>query len=242
MIAIFKKEINAFFATPIGYLVIALFLILNGLFLWVFKSDFNILHAGFADLSSFFYLAPYIFIFLIPAITMQSFSDEMLQGTIEILKTKPLTHWQIIFGKYLAALTLVFMAIIPTLIYVFSISKLGKTPANFDLGSLLGSYIGLLFLASAYTAIGIFCSTFSKNQIVAFMLAAFITYFMFQGWQALGNFNLFGNLDLTIQKIGIQEHYNSMSLGVIDTRDVVYFISLTSLFLILTKFKFQYES
>jgi len=239
MLAIFKKEINTFFSTPIGYLVIALFLILNGLFLWVFKSDFNILHAGFADLSSFFYLAPYIFIFLIPAITMQSFSNEIQQGTLEILYTKPLTQWHIILGKYLAALALVIMAIIPTFIYVFTISKLGKTPSNYDLGSLLGSYIGLLFLASTYTAIGVFCSTFSKNQIVAFILASFISYFMFQGWQSLGSFELFGNFDYTIRKLGILEHYKSMSLGVIDTRDLLYFISLTTLFLIGTKYKLQ---
>ncbi|MFT5791885.1 MAG: ABC-2 type transport system permease protein, partial [Saprospiraceae bacterium] len=151
MIAILKKELNSFFSTPIGYLVIAIFLIINGLFLWVFDNEFNILNAGFADLNSFFYLAPWIFLFLIPAITMRAFSDEYNSGTIEILKTKPISNWEIILGKYFASLLLIIAALIPTFLYVYSISQLGSPKGNYDIGALLGSYFGLLFLAGTYT-------------------------------------------------------------------------------------------
>ena len=144
MLAILKKELNSFFASPIGYLVIAVFLLINGLFLWVFKGEFNILNAGFADLNAFFFIAPWFFLFLIPAITMRSFSDEFRLGTIEILKTKPLTDWQIVLGKYFGALMLIILALIPTLIYVFSIVKLGNPVGNLDIGSTIGSYIGLI--------------------------------------------------------------------------------------------------
>ena len=159
MVAILKKELNAFFASPIGYLVIAVFLLSNGLFLWVFKGEFNILNAGFADLNAFFFISPWFFLFLIPAVTMRSFSDEFRLGTIEILKTKPLTNWQIIFGKFFGALVLIIFAIIPTVIYMYSIVKLGNPAGNLDFGSTIGSYLGLLFLASSYTAIGLFTST-----------------------------------------------------------------------------------
>ena len=168
MFAILKKEFNSFFASPMAYVVIGVFLLLNGLFLWVFKNDFNILNAGFADLNAFFFLAPWIFLFLIPAITMKSFADEYNSGTIELLKTKPISSWMIVLGKFLAALLLVLSALVPTLTYVLTIFKLGNPIGNFDIGSIIGSYIGLFFLASTYTAIGLFTSTLSKNQIIAF--------------------------------------------------------------------------
>ena len=181
MFAILKKELNSFFASPIGYLVIAVFLIINGLFLWVFNGDFNILNAGFADLNSFFFITPWFFLFLVPAITMRSFSDEIRLGTLEILKTKPITDWQIILGKYFGSLLLIILALIPTLIYVYSILQLANPTGNIDLGNIIGSYIGLLFLASAFTAIGLFTSTISQNQIVSFILAIIISFFMFYG-------------------------------------------------------------
>ena len=239
MIAILKKELNSFFSTPIGYLVIAVFLLANGLFLWVFDGDFNILNAGFADLNSFFYLAPWIFIFLIPAITMRTFSDEYNNGTIELLKTKPISNWQIIFGKYAASLLLIIFALIPTLIYVYSISKLGNPVGNFDFGSMLGSYFGLLFLAGTYTSIGLFSSTLSNNQIVAFIIAICISFFLFYGFEAMSS--LFGELDYSVQQLGINEHYKSISRGVLDTRDIIYFISITVFFLILTKMRLERE-
>jgi ABC-2 type transport system permease protein len=241
MISILKKELTSFFSSPIGYLVIAVYLIINGLFLWVFDGDFNILQAGFADLNAYFFIAPWIFIFLIPAITMRSFSDEFNTGTIEILKTKPITNWQIIFGKYVGALLLVILAIIPTLIYVYSVFKLGNPPGNIEFGTTLGSFLGLLFLASAYTAIGIFSSTLSKNQIVSFIISVTICFFLYYGFEAFASYNLFGKLDYTLQQFGMNEHYKSISKGVIDTRDLIYFLSITFLFLAFTNFNIQNE-
>ncbi|HBK71598.1 MAG TPA: gliding motility-associated ABC transporter permease subunit GldF [Flavobacteriaceae bacterium] len=237
MIAILKKELNSFFASPIGYLVIAVFLIINGLFLWVFKGDFNILNAGFADLNSFFFIVPWFFLFLIPAITMRSFSDEFRLGTIEILKTKPLSDTQIVLGKFFGALILIILALIPTLIYVFSILKLGNPTNNLDFGSTLGSYIGLLFIAGAYTSIGLFTSTFSNNQIVAFIIAIIISFFMFYGFEALADLEL----SEALRSFGMYDHFKSISRGVIDTKDIVYFVSITIFFLFLTKLKLDKE-
>lgn len=234
MLAILKKEINTFFASPIGYLVIAVFLVLNGLFLWLFKGEFNILDNGYADLSSFFLLAPWILIFLVPAVTMRSFSDEKKQGTLELLLTKPISHFQIVLGKYFGALVLIIIAIIPTLLYVYTISKLGNPEGNLDVGSIVGSYFGLLFLIAAYTAIGIFTSTLSDNQIVAFIIAVFICFFFYFGFDGLANYNVFGDM-LYLENLGMASHFKSMSRGIIDTRDLIYFISIALFFLVLTK-------
>ena len=238
MIAILKKEFNSFFASPIAYLVIGVFLLMNGLFLWVFKGDFNILNAGFADLNSFFYFVPWVFLFLIPAITMKSFADEFNSGTIELLKTKPVSDWQIVFGKFLASLLLVVVALLPTLTYIYTVYQLSNPVGNIDFGSTIGSYIGLLFLATTYTAIGLFTSTLSKNQIIAFILAVFITFFLYYGLDAISN--SLGN-NLSIKKIGINEHFKSISRGVIDTRDVIYFLSVTLFFLFITKTRLDNE-
>lgn len=238
MLAILKKEINTFFASPIGYLVIGIFLLLNGLFLWVFKGEFNILDNGLANLSSFFLLAPWILIFLIPAVTMRSFSDEKKQGTLELLVTKPISHFQIVLGKYFGALVLILIALIPTLLYVYTVSQLGNPVGNFDMGSTIGSYFGLLFLIAAYTAIGVFASTISDNQIVAFIIAVFICFFFYFGFEGLSNYTIFNNL-VYIENLGMAAHYNSMSRGVIDTRDLVYFISIALAFLVFTKLKIQ---
>ena len=238
MIAILKKEFNSFFASTIAYLVIGVFLLINGLFLFIFKDDLNILNAGFADLNPFFYLAPWVFIFLIPAITMKSFADEFNNGTIELLKTKPISNWQIVLGKFWAALILVVIALIPTITYVYTIYQLGNPIGNIDFASIIGSYIGLLFLAATYTAIGLFTSTLSKNQIVAFILGVFSTFFLFYGFDAISN--SFDN-NLTIQQIGINEHFKSISRGIIDTRDLVYFISVTIFFLFITKTRLENE-
>jgi len=232
MFPILKKEFNSFFAGPIAYLVIGLFLLMNGLYLWVFKDDFNILNAGFSDLSPFFYMAPWLFLFLIPAITMKSFANEFSSGTIEILKTNPISDWQIVLGKFSASLLLVVVALVPTLTYVFSINELGDPVGNLDFGSTIGSYVGLLFLATTYTAIGLFTSTLSENQIVAFILGVFITFFLFYGFDAISN--SVGN-NLSIKKMGINEHFKSISRGVIDTRDILYFLSVTIFFLYITK-------
>ena len=239
MLPLLKKEFNSFFASPIAYLVIGVFLLVNGLFLWVFKDNFNILNAGFADLNSFFYLAPWLFLFLIPAITMKSFADEFNSGTIEILKTKPLTDWKIVLGKFFAALLLVIIALLPTLTYAYTVYQLGSPIGNLDVGSTIGSYLGLLFLASTYTAVGLFTSTLSNNQIVAFIVSVFITFALFYGFDAVGS--SLGNSGYALQQFGINEHFKSISRGVVDTRDLIYFISVTFFFLFITKQQLKNE-
>ena len=241
MLAILKKEINTFFASPIGYLVIGVFLLLNGLFLWVFKGEFNILDNGLASLNAFFLLAPWILIFLIPAVTMRSFSDEKKQGTLELLLTKPISHFKIVLGKYFGAFVLILIALIPTLLYVFTVSQLGTPVGTIDMGSTIGSYFGLLFLIAAYTAIGVFASTLSDNQIVAFIIAVFICFFFYFGFEGLSNYTFFGDI-VYMENLGMASHYNSMSRGVIDTRDLVYFLSITLAFLILTKLRIQKQN
>ena len=237
MKSIVLREIKSFFGSPIGYLVIAVFLIGNGLFLWVFEGEYNILNSGFADLSPFFTLAPWILIFLIPAVTMRSFSDEKKQGTLELLLTKPLSIWQIVNGKFLGSMLLIVLAIIPTLIYVKVISDLGMPEGNIDMGSTMGSYFGLLFLISTYSAIGIFTSTLSENQIVAFIVAVFLCFFFYFGFEGLAT--TIPSFQSLIAPLGMQDHFKSMSRGVIDTRDVVYFLSLTILFLSFTVYNLK---
>lgn len=234
MFAILKKEINSFFASPIGYLVIALFLVLNGLFLWLFNGDFNILESGFADMTPFFLLAPWILVFLVPAVTMRSFSDEKKQGTLELLVTKPISHLQIVLGKYFGALVLIILALLPTLLYILALDKLKMTVDILDYGSIIGSYLGLLFLAGAYAAIGLFASTISDNQIVAFISAVFLCFFFYFGFEGLS-----GLSSLPLEQLGMEAHYNSISRGVLDTRDLLYFISISTFFIILTQFNIQ---
>lgn len=237
MKSIVLREIKSFFGSPIGYLVIAIFLIINGLFLWVFEGEYNILNTGFADLTPFFTLAPWILIFLIPAVTMRSFSDEKKQGTLELLLTKPLSIWQIVNGKFLGALLLIVMAIIPTFIYVAVISTLGMPEGNIDMGSTIGSYFGLLFLVAAYSAIGIFTSTLSDNQIVAFIVAVFLCFFFYFGFEGLAT--VVPNMSTIIASLGMQDHFKSMSRGVLDTRDILYFSSITVVFLSFTVYKLK---
>ncbi|OIQ30304.1 MAG: gliding motility-associated ABC transporter permease subunit GldF [Bacteroidetes bacterium MedPE-SWsnd-G2] len=240
MIAILKKEINSFFSSPIGYLVIGLFLLINSLFLWVFNGEFNVLDSGFADLSGFFLLSPWILIFLIPAITMRSFSDEKKQGTLELLFTKPISIFHIVLGKYFAAIALIIFALIPTLIYVYTVYQLGNPEGNVDLGSVFGSYLGLLFLASSYTAIGVFASTLSKNQIVAFIIAVFICFIFYFGFEGISQYTPFGDR-LYLETLGMQYHFKSISRGIIDTRDLLYFLSISTFFIILTNLKLKSE-
>nr|WP_314835494.1 gliding motility-associated ABC transporter permease subunit GldF [uncultured Flavobacterium sp.] len=237
MKSIVLREIKSFFGSPVGYLVIAIFLILNGLFLWVFEGEYNILNTGFADLTPFFTLSPWILIFLIPAVTMRSFSDEKKQGTLELLLTKPLSIWQIVNGKFLGAVLLITMAIIPTFIYVAVISSLGMPEGNIDMGSTMGSYFGLLFLIAAYSAIGIFTSTLSENQIVAFIVAVFVCFFFYFGFEGLSA--IVPNFSSKIAALGMQDHFKSMSRGVLDTRDIIYFSSITIVFLSFTVYNLK---
>ncbi|MDT0678620.1 gliding motility-associated ABC transporter permease subunit GldF [Autumnicola musiva] len=239
MFAILNKEIQSFFSSPIGYLVIGIFLVACGLFLFVFTGKYNILDNGFADVKPFFNLAPWIFIFLIPAVTMKSFSEEKRQGTMELLLTKPIGLWQLILGKYLGSLILVILAIIPSLLYVLTVYQLGNPVGNLDVGATLGSYLGLLFLGGCYTAIGIFSSTLTNNQIVAFMVSVFLCFFSYFVFEGLAGYNIFGGATYGIEYLGISYHYQSISRGVVDTRDIIYFFSLILLFLKLTHIKLK---
>ncbi len=233
MFTIIKREIYSFFSSTIGYLVIAVFLVINGLFLWVFSGNYNILDSGFADLSPYFELAPWVLLFLIPAVCMRAFSDEMKMGTLELLLTKPISLKQIVLGKYFGAVILILIALIPTVLYVITISELGNPARNFDVGSTIGSYIGLLFLVFAYTSIGIFSSTLSQNQIVAFIIAVFLCFALYYGFEGLtsSSFN--------ISSLGMKAHFDSVARGVLDSRDLLYFLSVTVFFIVLTVFKLK---
>ena len=239
MYAIFIKELNNFLSSLIGYIVIAVFLLINGLFLWVFPLDFNILDFGYASLDSLFVFAPFVFLFLIPAISMRSFSEEKRTGTIELLMTKPLTEFQIIGGKYLAAIVLLVFTLIPTFFYYYTVYSLGFPKGNLDVGGTWGSYIGLLFLGSAFAAIGLFVSSLTNNQIVSFIVSVFLCGFCYFGFDFIYEFRFLGSFDLFVKSLGINEHYVSMSRGVIDTRDVLYFLSFILIFLLLTKISLE---
>ena len=234
MRAIFKREVQTFFSSPVGYMVVGLFLVLNGLFLWVFKGAFNIFDYGFADLDPFFSLVPWVFLFLVPAITMRSFSEEKKLGTLELLLIKPVSLWELVTGKFLGAFTLVLIALLPTLLYVFCISRLGTTPGNLDMGVVSGSYFSTLFLVSCYTAIGLYASTFSDNQIIAFLSAVVLCFVLYYGFEGLGELFSNGALALGIRQFGLKVHFENISKGILDTRDLIYCISLTVFFLFMT--------
>ncbi|NKI32029.1 gliding motility-associated ABC transporter substrate-binding protein GldG [Croceivirga thetidis] len=230
MYAIFKKEIQSFFSSLIGYLILSLFLVLSGLFLWVFKGPFNILDYGFADLSLFFLLAPWVFLFLIPALTMKSFAEEKSLGTIELLLIKPLTTNQLTLGKFLAYFVLCVIAVLPTIIYVFAISDLGIVKGNYDFGQVLGSYFGILFLIATYVSIGLFSSSLTQNQIVSFLLAVTISFFFFYGFESVASLFEDGKQQRWIQSLGAKYHFDNIAKGVISIQNVCYFLSLTILF------------
>jgi ABC-2 type transport system permease protein len=236
MYSILKKEIAHFFSSLTGYLSIGVFLLLTGLVLWIFPGDNNILDYGYSSMESFFYMAPILFLILIPAVTMRSFSEEKNLGTLELLMTKPVKDMDIILGKFLASFLLVIFAILPTFIYFWSISKLGAPEGNIDTGGVWGSYLGLLFLAGAFTAIGIFASSIATNQIVSFILSILLSAILFWSFDLVGGFPAFqGGIDYFIQQLGMNAHYVSISKGVVDTRDVIYFLSIIIVFVISTK-------
>ncbi len=235
MFALLKKEIRSFLSSLIGYITITVFLLVIGLFMWVLQTESNILDNGYANIDPLFIIAPWVFLFLIPAITMRSFADEKKAGTIELLLTRPLTDLQIILAKYFAGFVLVLFSLLPTLIYYYAVHKLGNPVGNIDTGGMWGSYIGLLFLGAAFVAIGIFASAITDNQVVSFILALFLCFFIYTGFDFISSFSLFGKIDNVILALGINQHYISMSRGVIDTRDIVYFISLIAIFVLGTR-------
>ncbi len=234
MFSIYFKEINSFFSSLIGYIVIGVFLVLMGLVMWVFP-EYSVLEGNYASLETLFSMAPLIFMFLIPAVTMRTFAEENQTGTIELLVTRPLSDWQIVGGKFFACLTLVIFSLLPTVLYYFTVYQLGSPKGNLDSGGIFGSYIGLFFLAGAFVAIGVFASSLTNNQIVAFILAAFLSFFVNAAFDFLSRLPVFfGKTDDLVQSLGIQYHYDSVSRGVLDTRNLIYFISLIVVFLAAT--------
>ena len=232
MWAICKKEFRQFFSNLTGYISIILFLLLNGLFLFVFSS-FNILDYGYATMENFFNLAPFILLLLIPAVTMRLFPDEWRSGTMETLFTRPLTGWQIVLGKYVASLLVVLIALLPTLTYLFSIKAMAADGTALDIAGISGSYIGLLFLIAAFTAVGLCCSSYTTNPVVAFLLSAFACFVLYSGFDALSKIAGAG-FDYVVEMLGMDFHYRSLAKGVIDSRDVVYFLSIILFTLFLT--------
>lgn len=228
---IFSKEIRSFFSSLIGYMAVGVFLLLLGLMVWVFP-DYSILEYGFASLDGFFELTPVVFLFLIPAITMRAFAEEWQTGTYELLVTRPVTSWQIIGGKFLASWFLVLVALLPTGFYWYTVHELGSPEGNMDMGATLGSYVGLILLGGVFVAVGLFCSAWTSNQIVAFLLGALLSFLLFWGFLYISKVTAFvGRLDDLIQQFGIDYHYRSISRGVIDSRDILYFLSMAAAFL-----------
>ena len=235
MYTLFKKEISGFFSTLTGYIVIVVFLLVNSLFMWIFPGNNNVLDGGYATLDPLFTLAPWVFLFLAPAVTMRMFADEKRTGTIELLLTRPLSDFQIILAKYLAALILVLFALLPTLIYFYSVYQLGNPVGNIDTGGTWGSYIGLFFLAAIYVSIGVLSSSITDNQIVAFIIGMLLCFIVYLGFDFLSELTIFNSVDSFIVNLGINEHYKSMSRGVLDSRDIIYFVSVIAFFLLITK-------
>lgn len=230
---ILKKEVNSFFDSLIAYVVIGVFLTGIGLLLWVFPET-SILNYGYADMYTFFSLTPYVFLFLIPAITMRSFAEEKKGGTMELLLTQPVTDLQLIVGKFMAGWLIVLVALLPTLIYCFSVYQLGSPVGNLDAAGIAGSYIGLILLGGVFTAIGIFASSITENQVIAFILAVFLCFIFFTGFSSVAAIDIWGNSAYWIEQLGILHHYNAMSRGLIDSRNLIYFISVIILMLLLT--------
>lgn len=233
MFSIYIKEINSFLDSLIAYLVIGIFLTAIGLLMWVFPET-SVLQYGFADMTTLFALGPYVFMFLIPAITMRTFAEEKKSGTIELLMTRPLTDWDIILGKYLSSLTIVLFAIFPTLVYFISLYLLGNPQGNLDIAGIGGSYIGLALLGAVFTAIGIFASSVTENQIIAFVIAVFLCFLIYSGFTSFASINVWATSSLFIEQLGILYHYSSMSKGLIDSRDLVYFFSVIMIMLLIT--------
>lgn len=230
------KEISSFFSSITGYLIIVVFLVANGLFLWVFPGEMNVLESGYASLDTLFTISPWIFLFLIPAITMRSFAEEKKSGNLDLLMTRPLTELQIVLSKYLAGLVLAVISLLPTLFFYFTLHQLSD-PNTLDTGATIGSYIGLIFLAGIYTSIGIFTSSLTDNTIVSFVLAVLLCFVLYTGFNSIAYLSVKGTIGAVLLNLGIDSHYNSIGRGVIDSRDLLYFLSVIVLFLLFTKIK-----
>ncbi len=239
MLTVLRKEITTFFSTLTGYVVVVVFLVVNSLFMWIFKGNLNILDNGYASLDTLFIMAPWIFLFLVPAITMRVFSEEIRSGTLELLLTQPIAEMQIVLAKYFASLLLILFSLLPTMVYFYSVYTLGSPPGNLDTGGIWGSYVGLFLLAAVYAAVGVFISSLTDSQIISFIVAVLISFFLYTGFDLITSMDLFGNLGNLLLKLGINEHYKSIRRGVVDTRDLVYFLSVISIFLVSTRVVLQ---
>ena len=235
VIVLFRKEIGNFFSSITGYIVIVVFLLINSLFMWIFPGGFNLLDGGYANLDTLFIISPWVFLFLVSAVTMRLFSEEKKSGTMELLLTRPLSDFTIVFAKFLSGLFLVFLSLLPTIIYYISIYYLGSPVGNLDSGGIFGSYIGLFFLAGIYVSIGLFASSITDNQIVAFILSMIFCFVFYFGFDALSTLPILKSFDSIIVSLGINEHYRSISRGVVDSRDLVYFVSIIAVFLFFSK-------
>ncbi len=233
MFSIYRKEITGFLNSLIAYLVMIVFITFIGLFMWVFP-DSNIMDYGFADMESLFTFGPIAYLLLIPAITMRTFAEEKKDGTIELLMTKPLTDWQIILGKYFASFSLVVFALVPTLIYYFSVYTLGSPIGNIDSAAVFSSYIGLLLLGGVYTSIGILSSAITSNQIFSFIISLIVCYFFYDGISRMASLDLWEGSRNFLSQFSLSYHYEALSKGVLDSRNLIYFISITLIMLIST--------
>lgn len=237
MLALFKKEIRYFFTSSVGYIVIGIFMLCNNLFLWVLQGKYNIFETGFADLQPFFLLSAWIFVFLIPAITMRTISEEKRSGMLQLLFTRPISQWQIAFAKFLAVLSFCFVILLFSLLYVYMVWQLGTPVGNLDIASTVGSYIALFLLASAFISVGVWASSISQNQIIAFVIATFLNFLLFFGLDEI--ISIFVNN--TIISFGFKAHFEDISRGVIDTRNVIYFLCVTIFFLCITVISLKTE-
>ena len=234
MITILRKEINEFLNSLIAYVVIGIFLIGIGLLMWVFP-DTNVLDYGYASMETLFALGPYVFMFLIPAITMKSFAEEKRNGTIELLYTLPFRDIEIVVGKFLAGFLLALFSILPTIVYYFSLSYLGNPAGNIDTAGIIGSYIGLILLAGIFTSLGVLASALTGNQIVSFILSAFLCFAFYAGFDSIATIESWAESAYYIRQVGILSHYESLSKGLIDFSDVIYFLTMMVLTLYLTR-------
>ena len=234
MIQVLYKEVNNFFNSLTAYIVVIVFLTTIGLLMWVFPET-SVLLYGFADMETLFRLGPYVFMFLVPAITMRMFSEEKKSGTMEILFTRPLNDYQIILGKYFASVALVLFSLIPTLLYYYSIYTLGSPPGNIDTAGVIGSYIGLALLGCVFASIGLLSSSLTENQVVAFILSVFLCFIFYDGFQSLASINVWSKVAGVINKLSIANYYNDLSRGLIDVGSIVYFLSVIAFMLLLTK-------
>jgi ABC-2 type transport system permease protein len=239
MLAIFRKEINGFFSSLTGYVVIIVFLLINSMFMWVFPGEWNIFDRGYAGLDTIFFISPWVFLFLVPAVTMRMIAEEKRLGTIELIYSKPITERGIVYGKYIASVALVLLALLPGIIYYISVYMLGETPGNLDKGGTAGAFIGLFFLASIYASAGLYASSLTDNQVIAFIIAVLACFFLFAGFDSFAYLPGLKGVDEFVIRLGINEHYKSMSRGVIDIRDAAYFVAVIVIINELTVFNLQ---